>query len=114
MLLGRELLLLHGYPIAKLGQFVCQESSDKTSHERFFSDLSASALSLPLVLAVFVSAWRAAFWSDESDIKEATPQKAFQFEPATEQEDQLVQHLLATMGRTAMGQRGVSSNHDDA
>ena len=75
---------------------------NKVSTERFFSDLSASSLSLTVVLAVFIATWRAAFWRDlDEDALGAveTPEKAFEFEPATEEEDAFVNNLLASMAK---------------
>ena len=100
LLLGRELLLLQGYPVSNLCQHVQALKSKEVSSERFFSDLSASSLSLTVVLAVFVATWRAVFWRDlEENALGAVenPEKAFEFEPATQEEDAFVNKLLASM-----------------
>ncbi len=71
LLLGREALALQGFPIAR-----CKETADENS-ERFMQDLAGNAMSLPVALAILMSALMALPWADR-ETGEA---------PASERED---------------------------
>ena len=92
-MLSREALVLQGYPVCS-DSFQQHLDHVKTPHERFFSDLSGSSASLTVLTALFLASWRAVIWRDAEEDACAIV-KAFHIEPATEEEELLVDGLLA-------------------
>jgi hypothetical protein len=98
-MLPRESLVLQAYPVGS-DMFAQRLGHVKGPHERFLSDLTGTSLPLTVVVAVFLAAWRAVIWRDAEDNTKAI-EKAFHIEPATAEEESLVDDLLAT----ALGQQ---------
>ena len=99
LMLPRESLVLQAYPVGS-DMFAQRLGHVKGPHERFLSDLTGTSLPLTVVVAVFLAAWRAVIWRDAEDDTKAI-EKAFHIEPATAEEESLVDDLLAT----ALGQQ---------
>ena len=71
LLLGREALMLQGYPVA-----LVKEAVD-TSSEALLTDLAGNAMAVPIVLAILVSASISLSWrkSDASETRQSTSEE---------------------------------------